>query len=344
MIMKKISRIFTLIAIASFLLIVYILTDAHRSRAALIPTQTITDKELLAELSPTNGLIYHFEDPAITTQYKDLIPEELKQGSEFKLEAFLEWFTKNYYAPVFKVENYARLSPEYPDLLIEQYKKKAEKGSCYNDAILFSFLAQVNGFEVRQVYFINKDGYGNDGHTMVEVWLNRLQQWVFVDIRNSALFYKNDEPYSALMLRDEILSLDSVSFYKTVSIVQFDGYNIAKQDLYSFFRRNCTDFAVSAFSNPQTKVANSYFYGLFHSISKKENKFLEKTSRFLRSLFDKSRVNYLLVDEYSGNKQYTVWYYAFNTSAFFLLIYFIWGLSKIFFFKRSKLKRSQTPS
>ncbi|MBL4710651.1 MAG: hypothetical protein JKY48_19670 [Flavobacteriales bacterium] len=118
----------------------------------------------------------------------------------------------------------------------------------------------MNGFKVRQVHFINKNGYGNSKHTMVEVWLNHLQQWVLVDIRNSAVFYKNDKPYSALKLREVILTSDYARFYKTVSIIQFNGYNIAKQDLYFFFKRNCTDFAVSAFSNPQTKVVNSYFY------------------------------------------------------------------------------------
>lgn len=308
----------------------YIFIDAHRSRAALIPTKKINNKQLFEELNLTNGLHYSFEDKTIINQYKNLIPDHLQQNQEEQFNSFFKWVTENYYPPSISVENYVSLSSEYPDLLIEQYKKRETVGSCYNDAILFSFLAQVNNFKVRTVQFINKDGYGNDGHTLVELWFNSLQKWVLVDAQNSALFYKNKTPCSALELRNEVLTLDSTVFYNTISIHQFQGFSIPKQRLYSFFKKNCTDFAVSSFSNPQTNVANSYFYGIAHSISKRNNKFLEKTSRFLRSLLDKSRVNYLYVDKYTNDQHYSLWYYSFNISVFLVLAYLFYWMRVVF--------------
>lgn len=337
--MNKLRRIFTLLVVISLITIVYIFSDAHRSRAALIPTDLIEDRTLFDEFDSVNGLRYHFEEDLVTKEYSHLIPEDFKQKNVEQLEAFLEWFISNYYAPVFKVENYTRLSPEYPDLLIEQYQKKAEKGSCFNDAILFSFFAQVTGYKVRQVHFINKDGYGGSGHTMVEVWLNSLKKWAYVDIRNSAMFYENSKVYSALELREKVLTLDSANFYENISIVQFKGFNTADKDLYRFYKSNCSDFAVSAFNNPQTKVATSYFYKFTHLLSERETVLFEKGSRFLRSIFDKTRVNYLLIDEYSGTKKYNLWYYTFNVAVLFVLAYVIFiGIKAVQFF-RSKLKR-----
>lgn len=335
MIKKRLHQVFRITAIIALLLMTYILKDAHRSRAALIPTKKITNVQLFEELDLTNGLHYSFEGETIINQYKNLIPDHLLQSREEQLSEFLKWFTENYYPPSVAVENYAALSPEYPDLLLEQYKKRETVGSCYNDAILFSFLTQVNRFKVRQVQFINKDGYGNKGHTMVELWFNSLQKWVVVDAQNSALFYKNNTLCSALELRNEVLGLDSTSFYNAVSIQQFNGFSIPKQKLHSFFKKNCTDFVVSSFSNPQTKVANSYFYGISHSISKKNNKFLEKVSRFLRSLLDKSRVNYLYVDKYTTDQHYSLWYYCFNVSAFILLMSFFYWINTLVKRKKS---------
>ena len=158
------------------------------------------------------------------------------------------------------------------------------------------------------------------------------------------MFYENNRVYSALELREKVLTLDSVNFYNNVSIVQFKGFNTVDRDLYTFYKSNCTDFTVSAFNNPQTKVSNSYFYKFTHLLSEQETVLFEKGSRFLRSVFDKSRVNYLLIDEYSGTKKYTLWYYAFNAAALFLLVYFAFVTLKLIHFIRSKLKRSQTPA
>ena len=86
----NIHRLFTVIAIFSGLLIAYIFADAHRSRAALIPTKKISDKALFEEQASKEGLNYHFEDKEIIEKHKNLIPSTLQENPEEQFINFLQ--------------------------------------------------------------------------------------------------------------------------------------------------------------------------------------------------------------------------------------------------------------
>lgn len=321
------TRVFHLIALISFVYIAYVFADAHRVRAALIATQKVSEKKQIDE---RDALHYDLEDQLILKEYSSYIPERFEYNNGEQLEEFLQWFTENYFPPTHNGENYMQLAPEYPDLLLERYNGENYKGSCYNDAILFSFLLQVNGYVTRNISFINEDGYGRNGHTLLEVWQENLNKWVLVDAQNSAVFFNNKEALSAFEIRDKLLSQTSDEFYSSTSIHQYQGFNTPSADLYKFYKRNCSELAISSFNNPVSRVSESYLYKVAYYFSQKESRTAEKFSRFLRSLLDKSRVNYIWEDEHSSSNTYVSWYYGFNSAVFLLISYLMFLLIRKF--------------
>ncbi len=94
------------------------------------------------------------------------------------------------------------------DLLTTYRRIRRGYGHCADFARVYLALAHAAGLFARQWAFTH-NGFGGNGHTVVEVYDAQRGKWVFLDVYNN--FYAADEmtgePLSALEFRDSILGL-----------------------------------------------------------------------------------------------------------------------------------------
>lgn len=106
------------------------------------------------------------------------------------------------------VERAQDKGPIRADLLTTYRRIRRGYGHCSDFARVYLALAHAAGLFARQWAFTH-NGFGGNGHVVVEVYDHQRAKWVFLDVYNNfcALDESCGEPLSALEFRDSILGL-----------------------------------------------------------------------------------------------------------------------------------------
>ncbi len=181
-------------------IIVGMKVNPHIVRATFIETIVTDDRRLFND----SVSFFIFESPEVIERFHYYRNDQFSsnRGMEgiFSLLKFVDTAFYN------KCTRTSIFVPQRPSKIMDFCKYKHLRGRCYNDAILFNFLSQVNGFKTRNVSLDALDGYGGSGHAVVEVWIPDLEKWVLVDAQNLAIFYDgHGNPMSALEIRKSLI-------------------------------------------------------------------------------------------------------------------------------------------
>ncbi|MDP4266807.1 MAG: transglutaminase-like domain-containing protein [Bacteroidota bacterium] len=312
-----------------FFVFVYLLIDPHRFRASLIRTKEVGNTENLYKSPELMSEYFQFENISELSQFRNFISNNLiKNDNDFITSVNILNFLGDYYYDN-KVINKIKV-PEYPDLILNELKYYKVRGTCYNDATLYITLVQSIGIKARYVSFLGRDGYGLNGHALTEIYSQKYKKWILIDPQQVAYFIDNKTkiPLSALEIRKYALELKEPEFYKNVIINQNKVGNVVKkEDIYDFYKLS-VDIVFPNFNNYQSLVNNNIIYKISHYFSSKRITsgiiFNEELSRFLRSFFDKNRVNYRISDKYSPDIAYDCYYLMFH------ILFIIWILGFIY--------------
>ena len=157
------------------LLLVFVLTsfymgsiffDKHKLRSSLIKTVEINSEEI----SQADSIVHFFEDVTYLKKFKAFIPTVLINNSDQTTTINILQFLGKHYCV--NQTSYQSLTPEYPELILNDLQINKTRGSCYNDAILFNTILQAVNIKSRLVSFNENDGLGGSGHTLSEVYFS----------------------------------------------------------------------------------------------------------------------------------------------------------------------------
>ncbi len=302
------------IALAAFLLsttyLIGLSFTTHPLRASFVKVAEERPDILTLPPSKLESTI-RFEDMPLLSGFKTRLQGVQHDPQYFNPVGIMQWIGAAYDE---KVINRKTWLPESPARLIENLELRGLRGSCYNDAILFSTFAQAAGRKVRYVSFNSSDGLGGRGHTMAEVWMEEYGKWVLFDQQQVAIFLDAEKsvPMSAYEVRLRVLTQSKEQFNHGVQIMQGRGFRVPKQNIWGLYQSsNEMHIFGSAdyFTRIQRHTANRIADWLEASFEPYGKAIL--IGRLFRSLFgEMPRLR--IVDEYSPPLHYASWYYAFR--------------------------------
>ncbi|MEO0213250.1 MAG: hypothetical protein ABIL49_05180 [candidate division WOR-3 bacterium] len=276
--MKFLTYLYPLIIIY----FLFIFSNHHKMISALNYVKTINNPDIVYTNQLKPASINNSIEKSITILYYIL---QMKQNKKVKT-----WLTED------------------PLKIYEIYRFSDIVGSCYNDAILFNFLAKMNELNSRLIEFASSDGLGGKGHTINEFYSYEYNKWVLIDVNLGIMFFDlNKIPLSAYEVRRIALSSKNVEdFLNKVVIISFNG-KISKKTIYNEYRNNAIEMLVIE----DDLMAKSYGRKIAYFIENLNCEYCVKFGRFLRSLF--SPLNRIRIkDEFSPNIQYEIYFYPFQ--------------------------------
>lgn len=270
-----------------FLFIIYFLfvfSDAHRLRSSMNYVKSLKNYQL----------VYNQENLRLAGNYQNSMEIAI---------------TVLYYILQMKKDKIAKTwLTEDPYKLYEIYKFSNFIGSCYNDAVLFNFLAKSSGLLTRIVEFASPDGLGGSGHTVNEFYSSEYNKWVLIDANLGIMFFGlNNLPLSAYEVRRIALnSKDVDDFLNNVLVVSFDG-KFSKRILWKYYRFNAVEMLIIN----DDLMPRSYGRKIAYFFENLNCDGCVKFGRFLRSLF--SPLNRIRIeDEFSPKINYSIYFYTFQ--------------------------------
>jgi hypothetical protein len=296
-------RFFYLLFLIYFL---FIITNHHRLRSSLNYVKTINDYRLVYDEDIKLASSRETIEKALTIAYYIF---ELKQNKKQKT-----WITEN------------------PIKIYEIYRNENFVGSCYNDAILFNFLAKNVNINSRIIELAGPDGLGGKGHTINEFYSDEYKKWVMIDVNLGIMFFDfNKVPLSAYEVRKMALSSKNVDeFLHNVILLKLNG-NVSKNTIYRYYFYNSKEFLIIE----DDFIAKNYGRKIAYFFEDMNCEFCVKFGRFLRSLFSPIfRIR--IKDEYSPKIYYRIYFWTFQfifATFVFINIYYLSKLIKSLFYR-----------
>ncbi len=295
--------------LGSSLYLAGLLANHHAIRASLIRVQEVTDPaffRLPPERMPSE---MQFERPELLGPLRAAVPDSIRllpTGSAEQIDALLHWSVAHPYP---SLANASIAVPEAPVEIFETYAVEHQRGSCYNDAILFAGFAQSLGMKARVVNFNGSDGMGGSGHTVTEVWSPPLNRWVHVDTQQACLLIDRTTglPLSTLDVRERALTLSPEAFDRTTEIRQYPGFLIPADHVRAYYASRSVDLTVIASGAFETARQEKIGYRVSSWIEANGSAFgplATQFGRFIRARFDPSLGRYRLVDRFTPNISY----------------------------------------
>jgi hypothetical protein len=204
--------------------------------------------------------------------------------------------------------------PESPSRLLDLLESQRLRGSCYNDAILYSTFAQASGWKARHVSPNSSDGLGRWSHNVVEVWVEQYGKWILIDPQQSAFFTDRNTviPLSVLEIRQKVLTLSKEAFYRAVDVTQDVAFVVPEGEIWEFYQ---------AMNELHIYGSGDYYTRIRRGFANKVADWLEALAgthgqwalpgRFFRAFFGELP-RFRLVDEYTPKLHYAAWYYSFR--------------------------------
>ncbi len=298
-------RFFYLLFLIYFL---FIITNQHRLRSSLNYVKTINDYRLVYDEDIKLASSRETIKEALTIAYYIF---ELKQNKKRKT-----WITEN------------------PIKIYEIYRNDNFVGSCYNDAILFNFLAKNLNINSRIVEFASSDGLGGNGHTINEFYSDEYKKWIMIDVNLGIMFFDfNKTPLSAYEVRRYALSSKNVEDFLSKVVLLKLNRNVSKKIIWRYYFSNSREFLIIE----DDLIAKNYGRKIAYFFEDMNCEFCVKFGRFLRSLFSPIfRIR--IQDEYSPKIYYRIYFWTFQflfaTFVFINIYYFSKFIKNVFFSKK----------
>jgi hypothetical protein len=284
----------------------FIITNHHRLRSSLNYVKTINDYRLVYDEDIKLASSRETIEKALTIAYYIF---ELKQNKKQKT-----WITEN------------------PIKIYEIYRNGNFVGSCYNDAILFNFLAKNVNINSRIIELAGPDGLGGKGHTINEFYSDEYKKWVMIDVNLGIMFFDfNKVPLSAYEVRRYALSSKNVNeFLNKIILLKLSG-NVSKKIIWQYYHNNSVELLIIE----DDLVAKSYGRKIAYLFEDMNCELCVKFGRFLRSFFSPIfRIR--IQDEYSPKIHYKIYFWTFQfifATFVFINIYYLSKLIKSLFYR-----------
>ncbi len=307
--MKKIALVTFFLSTAYLICLSF---TTHALRASFVKIVDVSPDFLLLPPSDIENII-HFEDRSILSGLNIYLDDARHDLRRFTPVEIMQWIGSVYHE---KTKSNKTWMPESPAREIESLVIRGERGSCYNDSILFGTIAQAMGSKVRYVTFNSSDGLGGRGHTVAEVWMEEYGKWILFDQQQVAIFLNASDklPMSAYEVRKKVLTSSKTQFNHDVVIIQGTGFRIPKENIWNLYQTsNSMHILGSAdyFTRIQRNTANKFADWLEAGLEPYGRTLL--IGRFFRAFFGEvPRLR--VVDEFSPGLGYAFWYYAFRIS------------------------------
>lgn len=139
--LKPLNLLFILLMVGLIAGAILLISDHHLLRSSLVRTIELGSPHSLYSDEACDLFIY--EDARRVVSIAQVIPDSCKKQDEFDTAlSILSWLNRTYHSSVIAS---ASLIPENPELILKGVLTKGVRGSCYNDAIIYSTLVQAAG-------------------------------------------------------------------------------------------------------------------------------------------------------------------------------------------------------
>lgn len=300
-----------------------LLLTTHPLRASLVRVIEVSP-EVLSRAPDDLEEFMRFEDPKLLMQFTSALPQDLHHVGGENPDHVMSWLSESYQKAAVSKNTWL---PESPDRMFKTLASGGIRGSCYNESIMLGTFVQSAGGKARYVSFNSADGLGGSGHTITEIWNPGLQKWTLFDQQQAARFYDRSTkiPFSAMEVREHVLTLSKDDFFRTVEIKQGNGFIVSKENIWNLYQSSneLIIFGSADYSSRnQIYVMNKMADWIESSLAPFGRIML--VGRSIRAIFaEQPRLR--IVDELTPDLSYAGWYYGFRVAfvAWFMLGFFL---------------------
>lgn len=295
---------------ASSLYMLYLLSSHHRMRASMIPVRETTDSTFFVLAPDDLPQEMQFEEYQRLERFRNDLPDSLHSADLSTMVQIMHWLgLRNKSA---RIRGYV---PESPRQSRRFLLEEDVRGSCYNDAILFSTYAQSVGARARVFAFDGDDGMGGSGHNVTEIWSEEHNKWIMFDAQQCAIFIDAATriPASAIEVRYAALA-GTKYFSERMRIYQAEGFVVSEEYIAEFYIRS-RDFNILATSNFHTQVEQQASRQISEWLELQGQTFGKPAlwiGRLVRSAFGPPFIRFRYVDENTPAFAFDPWYVAYR--------------------------------